>query len=65
MENEKNPDQSNVHRMARPKRRISRTRIVMLLLLIIAIPIFMRLAERAVRDNGDAIQQGFNQSFGR
>jgi hypothetical protein len=61
MENEKNRDRSNVHFIKRPKRRVSRTRLVMGLLLIVAIPIFISLANRAVRENAEAIQQGFGR----
>jgi hypothetical protein len=64
MENEKNPDRLNIHYIARPerpKRLMSRTRLVMGLLLIAAIPIFISLANKAVRENAEAI----HQSFGR
>ena len=62
MENEESPDPSNVHYITRPKRRVvSRTRIVMALLLIIAIPIFISLANRAVHENADAIRQSFGR----
>jgi|NGEPerStandDraft_6_1074524.scaffolds.fasta_scaffold347109_2 hypothetical protein len=61
MESEKNPDRPNVHYIKRPKRLVSRKRLVMGLLLIVAIPIFIGLANKAVRDNGEAIQQGFSR----
>jgi hypothetical protein len=61
MENEKSLDRSNVHYIKRPKRRLSRTRIVMGLLLIVAIPIFIGLANKAVHENAEAIRQGFGQ----
>jgi hypothetical protein len=61
MENEKNPDRSNVHYIKRPKRLASRTRLVMGLLLIVAIPIFIGLANKAVQENAEAIQQGFGR----
>jgi hypothetical protein len=61
MENEKNPDRSNVHYIKRPKRVVSRTRLVMGLLLIVAIPIFIGLANKAVRENAGAIQQSFGR----
>jgi hypothetical protein len=61
LENEKNPDRSNVHYIARAKRRVSRTRIVMVSLLIVAIPIFVGLANRAVHENAEAIQQSFGR----
>jgi hypothetical protein len=56
MQNDDDPD----HRSAL-KRLFSRPRIVMGLLLIIAIPIFIGLANKAVRENADAIQQGFGR----
>ena len=62
MGNEKNQDRSNVHYMKRPerpKRLVSRKRLVMGLLLIVAIPIFIGLANKAVRENAEAIRQGF------
>jgi hypothetical protein len=61
MENEETSDRSNVQYIARPKRLVSRTRLVMGLLLIAAIPIFISLANKAVRENAEAI----HQSFGR
>jgi len=61
VENEKNPDRSNLHYIERPMRRVSRTRIVMVLLLIVAIPIFISLANRAVHENSEAIQQSFGR----
>ena len=66
MEIEKNRDRSNVHNIKtpdrpKPKRFVSRTRLVMCLLLIVAIPIFIGLANKAVRENAETIQQGFNR----
>jgi hypothetical protein len=61
MEDEKKPEHSNVHDIKRPKRRLSRTRIVMGLLLIVAIPIFIGLANKAVHENAEAIRQGFGR----
>ena len=61
MENEKNHDRSNVHFLKRPKRLMSRTRLVMGLLLIVAIPIFIGLANKAVRENAAVIQRGFGR----
>jgi hypothetical protein len=61
MENEVGPDRSNVHFIKRAKRRVSRTRLVMAILLIIAIPVFISLAEKAVHENGEAIKQGFGR----
>jgi hypothetical protein len=61
MESEESPDHSNVHYVKRPKRRLSRTRIVMGLLLIVAIPIFISLANKAVHENAEAIRQVFGR----
>ena len=64
MEIEKNRDRSNVHyvtRPERPKRFVSRTRLVMGLLLIVAIPIFIGVANKAVHENAEAIRQSFGQ----
>jgi len=61
MEDEKNQDRSNVDPIERPKRLVSRTRLVMILLLIVAIPVFIGLANKAVRENAQAIQQGFGR----
>jgi hypothetical protein len=61
MENEENHDRSNVHSIKRPKRLASRTRLVMGLLLIVAIPIFIGLANKAVRENAAVIQEGFGR----
>jgi hypothetical protein len=59
MENEGSPDRSKVHYIKRPRRRLSRMRIVMGLLLIVAVWIFVGLANRAVRENAEAIRQSF------
>ena len=63
MENEKNRDRSNVHYIKRPKpkRFVSRKRLVMGLLLIVAIPIFIGLANKALLENADAIQHVFGR----
>jgi hypothetical protein len=64
MENENNPDRSNVHYIQRPKppkRLVSRTRLVMGLLLIVAVPIFIGLANKVVQENAEAIQQVFGR----
>ncbi len=58
MEGEKNPDRPNVHYIKPAKRLVSRTRLVLGLLLIIAIPIFIALANKAVHENAQAIRQG-------
>jgi hypothetical protein len=61
MKNEESPDRSNVHYLKRAKRGLSRTRIVMGLLLIIAIPIFIGLADKTVRENAETIRQSFGR----
>jgi hypothetical protein len=61
MENQEGPDQAERHHVKRPRLRLSRPRIVMGLLLIIAIPIFISLANKAVRENAEAIRQGFGR----
>jgi hypothetical protein len=61
MENENHPDRSNIHPIRRPKRHVSRTRIVMGLLLIVAMAVFVSLANKAVRENSDAIRQSFGR----
>jgi uncharacterized membrane protein YdfJ with MMPL/SSD domain len=61
MESEKGPDRSNARYAKRPKAFVSRTRLVMGVLLIIVIPIFIGLANRAVRENAEAILQGFSR----
>jgi hypothetical protein len=61
MEDEKKPEHSNVHYIKRPKRLVSCTRLVMGLLLIVAIPIFIRLANKAVHENAEAIRQSFGR----
>jgi hypothetical protein len=63
MANEPDPDDSNVHRIERRPRRhvsrhVSRTRLVMGLLLIVALAAFIGLANRAVHENAEAIRQG-------
>jgi hypothetical protein len=61
MENQQSPGRSNPRHIKRPKRRLSRTRLVMGLLLIVAIPIFIGLANKAVHENADAIRQSFGR----
>jgi hypothetical protein len=61
MQNEENPDRSDLHPIKRRKPLVSRTRLVMGLLLIVAIPIFIGLANKAVHENADAIRQSFGQ----
>jgi hypothetical protein len=55
MDNDDSPDRGP----GRHGRLFSRPRIVMALLLIVAIPIFVALANRAVNENADAIRQIF------
>jgi ACR3 family arsenite efflux pump ArsB len=50
------------HHLKRPKRLVSRTRLVMGLLLIVAIPIFIGLANKAVRENAETIG-AFQRAF--
>ena len=61
MEKQDSPEPSNLHHIKRPRLRLSRTRLVMLLLLIVAIPIFISLANKAVRENSEAIRQSFGR----
>ena len=61
MENEEDHDRSDIHYVKRLKRLVSRPRLVMGLLLIVAIPIFIALANRAVHENAEAIQQSFGR----
>ena len=61
MENEENPDRAKVHTIKRPKRLVSRTRVVMILLLIVAIPVFIALANKTVHENAEAIRQTFGR----
>jgi hypothetical protein len=61
MEDEENRDHSNVHHLKRPKRRLSHTRLVLCLLLIVALPIFIGLADKVARDNAEAIQQALGR----
>jgi hypothetical protein len=61
MMNEQDDDRSNVHRIKRAKPLVSRTRLVMILLLIVAIPVFLNLANKVVHENADAIRKTFGQ----
>jgi hypothetical protein len=62
MENEK-PDPANVHHIKRRRNRlrVSRTRVVMGLLLIVALAVFISLANKAVQENAEAIRQSFGR----
>jgi hypothetical protein len=59
MENQERPERPNLLRTI--KRCASRPRLVMGVLLIIALPIFVSLANKAVRENADVIRQGLGQ----
>jgi hypothetical protein len=61
MQNQENPAPPNSPPVKRRKPLVSRTRLVMGLLLIVAIPIFIALANKAVHENADAIRQSFGQ----
>ena len=61
MEIKENDDRANLRPINRPRRFLSRVRLVMMLLLIVAIPIFMFLANTAVRENAEAIRQVFGR----
>lgn len=61
MEKPESPDRTKQRYLQRIKRHVGRTRIVMGLLLIVAIPIFIGLANRAVQENAGAIRQVLGQ----
>ena len=61
MENQESPDRGERRHVKRSRFHLSRPRIVMGLLLIIAIPIFIGLANKAIRENAEAIRQGFDR----
>jgi hypothetical protein len=61
MENKDDHSRSNVHYIKHAKRLISRPRVVMGLLLIVAIPIFIALANKTVNENAEAIRQTFGR----
>jgi hypothetical protein len=61
MENQENPDRPKVRTIKRGKRLVSRTRVIMILLLIVAIPVFIMLANKTVHENAEAIRQAFGQ----
>jgi hypothetical protein len=44
-----------------PKPFVSRTRLVMFLLLLVAVPIFIGLANKVVHENGQVLQQILGQ----
>jgi hypothetical protein len=61
MDTENKPDAARVHYLKRARRVMSRPRVVMTLLLLVAIPVFISLANRAVHENAQAIRQIFGQ----
>jgi hypothetical protein len=61
METEDRPKRPNVHYLKHARRHLSRPRVVMGVLLIIAIPIFISLANKAVNENAEAIRQTFGR----
>jgi hypothetical protein len=58
---EKQSDRPNVRYLKRPERRLSHTRLVLCLLLLVALPIFIGLANNTARENAEAIQQTFGR----
>jgi len=64
MEDQQNRDHSKLRPVKRRNWRLSRTRLVMILLLMIAIPIFIGLANKAARENADAIRQSLRSLGG-
>jgi uncharacterized membrane protein len=61
MENDEKPAPSNPHPVRRLARRVGYTRLVMGVLLIVAMWIFINLADQAVHENADAIRQSFGR----
>jgi hypothetical protein len=61
MQNQEKPAASKQPEGKRRRPLLSRPRIVMGLLLLVAIPIFIGLANKAVHENADAIRQSFGQ----
>ena len=61
MTNQQDHDGSDVQHIRRAKPLVSRTRLLMILLLIVAIPVFLNLANKVVHENADAIRQTFNR----
>jgi hypothetical protein len=61
MENEDRSDRSKLRTVKRARHRLSRTRLVMGLLLIVALAVFVELANKAVQENGEAIRQILGQ----
>jgi hypothetical protein len=65
MESKESNDRSDLLPIRRRRPRLSRTRIVMGLLLIVAIAIFIRLADKAMHENAGAISEMMRRGFGR
>jgi hypothetical protein len=61
MDNEQQPGRPKVRTIKRPRRLVSRTRVIMILLLLVAIPVFIVLANKTVHENAEAIRQVFGQ----
>ena len=61
MDNEQQPGRPKVRTVKRSRRLVSRTRVIMMLLLLVAIPIFIVLANKTVHENAEAIRQTFGQ----
>jgi hypothetical protein len=62
MDNEQQqPGRPKVRTIKRSRRFVSRTRVIMILLLLVAIPVFIALANKTVRENAEAIRQTFGQ----
>ncbi len=61
MDNEQQPGRPKVRTIKRSRRLVSRTRVIMMLLLLVAIPIFIALANKTVHENAEAIRQVFGQ----
>jgi hypothetical protein len=60
-ENRDSPERAERRDIKRPRFGLSRPRIIMGLLLIVAIPIFVSLANKALRENAEAIRQGLGR----
>jgi hypothetical protein len=61
MDDEQQPERPKVQSIKRAKPLVSRTRVIMILLLLVAIPVFIALANKTVHENAEAIRQAFGQ----
>jgi hypothetical protein len=62
MEHEDKPDPANLPVIKpRDRLRVSRKRLVMGLLLIVALAVFISLANKVVQENAEAIRQSFGR----